>query len=212
MVNVNKWGEAEHAAGYLAVANEVPHRTEGESILLDHLPTTARRILDLGCGDGRLLALVLSKLPQASGVAVDFSATMLERAGNRFTGDLRVTVIEHNLDCPLPDLGLFDAVVSSFAIHHLTHERKRVLYQEIFRALTPGRIFCNLEHVSSPTPRLHAQFLAALGQTVESEDPSNKLLDLETQLGWLRSIGFEDVDCHWKWLELALLAGIKPLR
>src|SRR5262245_49155882 len=210
MSKVNKWTEESHATGYLAVANEIPHRAEGEGVLLDRIPQDASRILDLGCGDGRLLALVLERFPQATGIAIDFSPAMLERARRRFADDERVEVREHNLDRRLPDLGEFDVVVSSFAIHHLTDERKRTLYGEVFALLLPGGAFCNLEHVSSPTPRLHAQFFAALGQDVESEDPSNKLLDVETQLSWLRAMGFEDVDCHWKWLELALLAGIKP--
>ncbi|HUG43282.1 MAG TPA: methyltransferase, partial [Acidobacteriota bacterium] len=61
----------------------------------------------------------------------------------------------------------------------------------------------------SPTPRLHDRFLDALGIGKGEEDPSNRLLDVETQLRWLREIGFQDVDCHWKWLELALLGGVK---
>jgi tRNA (cmo5U34)-methyltransferase len=206
---VNLWTSTSHARDYLERADSILHRTEGESTLLEFLPRTARRILDLGTGDGRLLALVKSVLAPTGveAVAIDFSPTMLEAAGKRFAGDSAVTIVTHNLDQPLPVLGKFDAVVSSFAIHHLVHERKRALYTEIYGLLNSGGIFCNVEHVASPTPCLHEEFLHCIGVTPETEDPSNKLLDVQTQLLWLREIGFVDVDCHWKWRELALLAG-----
>jgi tRNA (cmo5U34)-methyltransferase len=207
---VNLWASAEHALNYLSKADTIPHRTEGEGVLLQHVPRTVRRILDLGTGSGRLLSLLKLDRPQADAIALDFSPTMLELARAQFAADPTVQVIEHNLDQPLPSLGCFDAVVSSFAIHHVSHERKRSLYSEIFALLEPGGVFCNLEHVASPTANLHHQFRVALGIDQQPDDPSNQLLDVETQLSWLREIGFEDVDCYWKWLELALLIGVKP--
>lgn len=207
---VNLWTSSEHVSAYLERADQISHRTEGEAGLLEFIPVSTRRILDLGTGDGRLLALVRRQHPEAQAVAVDFSPAMLEAARKRFAGDSRVTVVDHNMDFPLPLLAKFDAVISSFAIHHLVHERKRVLYAEIYGLLNAGGVFCNLEHVASPTERLHEEFLHRIGFTVQTEDPSNNLLDVETQLGWLREIGFIDVDCQWKWRELALLAGTRP--
>ncbi len=207
---VNQWASTDHALAYLERADRIPRRTEGEATLLDFVPHDVERILDLGTGDGRLLALLKIDRPVASAVALDFSPVMLAAARERFTADESIEVVAHDLERPLPDLGRFDAVVSCFAIHHCTHERKRALYGEIFEALAPGGCFCNLEHVASPTPALHERFLRHLGIGPEEEDPSNKLLPMETQLAWLREIGFEDVDCSWKWLELALLVGRKP--
>ena len=34
--------------------------------------------------------------------------------------------------------------------------------------------------------------------------------DSTPQLDWLREIGFDDVDCHWKWFGMALRGGAKP--
>ena len=206
---MNEWKSAEHAAAYLARAEQVPHRAAGEATLLEEVPAGVSRVLDLGSGDGRLLELVLRAHPDARGVALDFSPLMLERLRTRFSDSSHVEIVVHDLDAPLPVLGTFDAVVSSFAIHHLVHERKRELYGEIWELLNGGGVFCNLEHVASASQYGHRRFLSAMGTAPEEEDPSNKLLDVETQLQWMREVGFADVDCYWKWRELALLTGRK---
>ncbi len=205
-----EWTTARHVERYLDRADGFPRRAEGESVLLDHVPRDARSVLDLGTGDGRLLALLQADRPEMFGVGLDFSQLMLKAAAQRFAGDDRVEFVDHDLAQPLPALGRFDAVVSSMAIHHLEHERKRSLYAEVLDLLEPGGVFANFEHVASPTYRLHLVFFAAIGEPLEHEDPSDRLLDVESQLAWLRELGFDDVDCYWKWLEMALLIGVKP--
>ncbi|HZC20301.1 MAG TPA: class I SAM-dependent methyltransferase [Nitrososphaeraceae archaeon] len=230
-----EWSSPEYVLDYLRVADKIPHRNEGEQVLLEYIPKDAKKILDLGTGDGRLIKLLRSKQEQQRNerqhqqlslplsliiIAIDVSPAMLEKARNYFKDDNSIRIIEHDLSYPISDKLIteekekeserqFDAIISGLAIHHLTHERKYSLYKEVYNLLKPGGVFCNLDHVASPTPRLHKQFLAKT--TYKKEDKSNKLLDIQTQLKWLEEIGFIDVDCYWKWLELALLIGIKPV-
>ena len=154
-MSVNLWASAQHALDYLGRADSIPHRVEGESTLLEFIPPAVRRILDLGTGDGRLLALVKLAHPEATSVAIDFSPAMLDAARKRFAEDHSVKVVTHNLEDPLPQSDTFDAVVSSFAIHHLTHERKRSLYAEIYARLNPGGCFA----ISSMWPRQRPSFM-----------------------------------------------------
>jgi tRNA (cmo5U34)-methyltransferase len=206
---MNEWQSPAHAAAYLERADSVPHRAAGEGVLIEELPLRVQRVLDLGSGDGRLLEAVLGARPEARGVALDFSPLMLRALTTRFKETPRVMIVNHNMDERLPALGLFDAVVSSFAIHHLAHARKRELFTEVWELLEPGGVFCNLEHVASASAYGHARFLEAMGTNPAEEDPSNQLLAVHTQLSWLHEIGFRDVDCYWKWRELALLIGRK---
>src|ERR1043166_10154192 len=83
--------------GYLARADEFPHRVEGEGVLLEHVPRGAQRILDLGTGDGRLLALLQADRQEMLGVGLDFSEPMLSAARERFAGDESVELVEHDL-------------------------------------------------------------------------------------------------------------------
>ena len=209
--DVNLWSDTDHATAYLARRSTFPWSETAYEHLMEWVPDAPRRVLDLGCGDGLVAGRVIDARPGVEVVACDFSAEMLSRALERFAAEPAVTVFEHDLDTPLPEeWGEFDAVVSAFAIHHLLDERKLVLYAEVFDRLAPGGVFCNLEHVASPTEELHQAWLEATGTAPEDDDPSNKLAALEAQLEWLRDLGFEQVDCHYKWREIALLGGTKP--
>lgn len=208
---VNLWSESEHVQDYLDRRRTFPWREVAYEHLMEHVPAAVATVLDLGCGDGAVVGRVIEAVPSVVATACDFSPAMLERVRTRFADAPNVTVVEHDLDEPLPDgWGPFDAVVSAFAIHHVDDERKRALYGEVLDRLRPGGVFCNLEHVASPTPELHEAFLHSIGQSIEQDDPSNKLASVDAQLGWLRDLGFTQVDCHYKWREIALLVGVKP--
>jgi SAM-dependent methyltransferase len=206
-MTVNLWVNEAHALAYLRERESLPHRVDAYEQLLELIPTPVSRVLDLGTGDGVLLDLVLTARPGATGVGVDFGDEMLRRARERFAGR-DVDLVQHNLDEPLPDLGTFDAVISSFALHHCSPARVQDLYQEVFALLHPGGVFVNAEHVASTTPALHEAFLKALGKTLADDDPSNQLVGTEQHLTWLNAAGFEDVDCFWKWRELAVVGGV----
>jgi ubiquinone/menaquinone biosynthesis C-methylase UbiE len=193
------------------------------------------RVLDLGTGNGILLATLLEVFPTATGVAIDFSPLMLEQARKGLAKfGQRATLVEGELQTPawmdsLP--GRFDCIVSGFAIHHLTDDRKRALYREIHALLNDGGVFINCEHVASATPRLEEMFIQAMAEhlyqrrkekgeevTLEqvyrdyAERPdraANILVLVEDQCHWLREIGFREVDCFWKCFELAVFGGVK---
>jgi tRNA (cmo5U34)-methyltransferase len=203
------WSDPDHVDGYLRRIGRLEARQAGEQMLAEVLPPRPQRVLDLGCGDGRLATVVLEARSSVSEiVAVDVSPPMLERARDRFAGEDRVTVREWDLNAPLDPLGEFDAVVSGFAIHHLDDSRKRELFAEVASQTRLGGVFANLEVVLSATPELHAEFLAALGRS--EDDPEDQLVDVETQLSWMREAGLARVDCLWRWRGFALLVGCPP--
>jgi len=61
--------------------------------------------------------------------------------------------------------------------------------------------------VRAASERLHERFRREIGRT--EDDPADRLAGLTEQMSWLREIGFAEVDCHFKWLELALTVAVK---
>jgi cyclopropane fatty-acyl-phospholipid synthase-like methyltransferase len=201
----SEWSDPGRVAEYLS--REIPHRLTAEQMLLEALPARVERFLDLGCGDGRMIALVRGRHPDARAVGLDASEPMLSRAADRFAAEPQVGLHLHELGLPLAVEGPFDAVVSGLAIHHLEDERKRTLFGEVRALLAPGGVFTNLDLVSPASSRIHERFRREIGRT--EDDPGDRLAGLGEQLDWLRDVGFNEVDCHFKWLELALLVALR---
>jgi tRNA (cmo5U34)-methyltransferase len=166
----SSWRDPEQVDWYLTRIGGLPPRGAGEDVLVSVLPDSPGSVLDLGCGDGRLAALILEHRPNVQRVvAVDSSPAMLDRAEDRFRGDDRVSIREWNLEDPLTPLGSFDVVVAGFSIHHLEDGRKLASFSEIAEQLNYNGLFANLEVVASATPELHRQFLDLIGRV--KDDP-----------------------------------------
>jgi SAM-dependent methyltransferase len=206
-----QWRDDEHARRYLATGQEVPHRREGEAVLVDALAAPVRRVADLGSGDGRVLAAVLAEHPAAGGVALDHNDLMLQRAAERFADNASVSVLRQDLAEPLADLGSVDAVVSALALHHLSYDRRAAISSEVFEALVPGGVFADLDLVRSTSETLHDQFIERVPWDRNPDRAWDRHPSLQQRLAWLTDAGFENVDCLWKWRELALVVGEKPM-
>ncbi len=229
------WKDAEVARRFLDERRRaVPLGDEQVGVMLRlarRFAPEAVRVADLGCGDGFLARAVLSAFPAAQALLIDHSEPMLRRAHEAmdpFSG--RCEIRHGDLSDPLPPqlgAGPFDLIVSGYAIHHLPSARKRALYGEVLGLLAPGGLFVNVEHVASPAPELEAvhddayidHIAAVTGRdraVVGSEyhgrpdKADNILYPVEAQVGWLRETGFEQADCYFKWLELAVFGGVRP--
>jgi trans-aconitate 2-methyltransferase len=91
------------------------------------------RVLDAGCGTGRVTAALIDRLPRGEVVAVDGSPAMVEEASARLgpTADVRVAdLLELELDPPA------DAILSTATFHWIAdHDR---LFARLLEALNPG--------------------------------------------------------------------------
>lgn len=95
------------------------------------------RVLDAGCGSGRVTGRLAAMLPHGTVVALDASAAMLEQARSRLA-DLgpRVEFVHADLGAPLPLAHPVDAVVSTATFHWvIDHD---ALFRNLAAVLRPG--------------------------------------------------------------------------
>jgi trans-aconitate 2-methyltransferase len=93
--------------------------TRWGSAVLDRLPLEGdERVLDAGCGSGRVTEQLVERLPRGRVIALDASTSMLEAARGRLArfGD-RVAYAVADLGQPLPIEGEVDAILSTATFH-----------------------------------------------------------------------------------------------
>ena len=129
------------AATYDRVAN--PMTTWGTTVL-DRLPLRGdERVLDAGCGSGRVTELLAERLPRGSVVALDGSPAMIEGARPRLARfGTRIEFLVADLERPIPLAEPVDAILSTATFHWVPDH---------------DALFRNLAAVLRPAGRLVAQ-------------------------------------------------------
>ena len=95
--------------------------------------TSSDRVLDVGCGDGRITSEIAGRVPNGCAVGVDASSNMIELASQKIRPNLYFDVADARA---LPFSNEFDLVVSFNALHWI-HEQDLVL-ASIHRSVKPG--------------------------------------------------------------------------
>jgi 3' terminal RNA ribose 2'-O-methyltransferase Hen1 len=118
--------------------------------------SAAARVADLGCGEGRLVALLLGEPSAARVLGVDVSHRALERAAQRLHLDTmpdrqreRVELLQSSLTYADQRLAGLDAAVLMEVIEHVDPPRLGALEQTVFGAARPRTVVVttpNAEH------------------------------------------------------------------
>jgi len=188
------------------------------------------RILDLGCGDGLFVQELLKSFSPKSVTLVDGSVEMLDAAINRLGNNKNINFIKANFQDLIAEeslIGHFDFIYSSLAIHHLPFEEKNHLYTYIYKLLSIGGCFVNYDVVVPPSGKIEKWYLSHWKQCIRAypdKEKGDKLLGipeqykgnqdnipdtLESQLEALAQIGFNEVDCFFKYGIFSLFGGFK---
>jgi tRNA (cmo5U34)-methyltransferase len=166
-------------------------------------------ILDLGSGSGLLAAALLIHFVNARAVLMEESGPLRGAAQARlgqFLGRIEfVSAAFARTELPRG----FNVVVSLLGLHGLEEIARRAVYREIYGALNPEGAFLAAEWIRPPTTgigTLYADIHTREGRV----GGASRGLFLTNELPWLATIGFRDVDIHYKNLEYGVFGARRP--
>lgn len=230
----SRWSDSSFSQEYRDEADSyVPERHSLIGItqsLYRHYVKQPCRILDLGCGDGLMVQALLKVDGTLDATLVDGSQEMLKAAADRLTRLEKKHMVKASFQELLtqdPLQRTFGFVLSSLAIHHLAMPEKEALFEYVYRHLDPGGFFLNIDVVLSPTDNLEKWYLLLWEEWIDAQavDPAKSSLHsvpqrykdnpdnlpdpLLPQLLALERLGFNNVDCYYKYGIFAMFGGSK---
>src|SRR5207237_1281553 len=119
------------------------------------------RIVELGCGEGRLGVALLSLFPQARYLGLDGSDSMRRATGERLRGfGERAKIETFDLAAAewLEQACGADLVVGSLVVHHLTGDGKRGLFKALHERLSRRGALLLADLVEPARPEARALF------------------------------------------------------
>lgn len=137
---------------------EVPRYDLLQERVIEAIPRTPERVLELGIGTGETTRRLVERYPDAAVTGLDSSTEMVFRAR-----ELGIEVKLARMEDPLPD-GPWDLVVAVLAVHHLRDPDKRELFRRVrehSRALVLGDVVSVAEPVAPIDPELDFPVAAA---------------------------------------------------
>lgn len=166
----------------------------GRTVLARLAPAPGERILDVGCGTGRLTAEIASA-PGILVVGLDRSTSMIAEAGRRAAAG-QVAFVRAD-GSRLPFARTFDAVFSGATFHWIRdHDR---LFREIHRVLRPGGRLVAQCGGEGNLRRLHERTQALMNSSRFTThfqgwtDPWNYASEADTRARLARA-GFSDIE------------------
>ena len=121
------------------------------SVFIPYFPQGGK-ILDLGCGKGRLIKVLQASGKKYEYLGIDFSEKLLAKARQQFPDHIFQMADMTKLDLPVES---FDAICLVASFHHLRSKQERqALLDRIYRWLKPGGIlFMTNWHLWQPKYR-----------------------------------------------------------
>lgn len=213
----------------------IPKYNEAHDImvsLLDLQSNSETRIADLGCGFGDLTSNVMHVFPQSIVFGVERHQDILWRAHQKLreiSDQFLPMQRDLNDDTWMNDIDHLHAVMSSFTLDYLPVSRHKQVIQESYDMMEKGSRWISCEFFRSKDNRVNRVFhdlemnfiQKALADGKVSKEQIDQLsqstilrqehhvVTVEEKKQWLQDAGFHTIEVPWRFLNLAIISGVK---